>query len=168
MATDPRSPWQGVCPRDPVGHNERVSSFAAVFARTQQGWVGAEAMLAEAEHVDDVADLMREAAVESYGDPVLLLAEADDDWFAIVRLDGEQEPRAYVSTVREDGLGSLFQQLVGEIPDGDPGGDPALLEDLGLTAARLGDLGESALPSDALLPVAEETGFGEEFDRLRD
>ncbi len=151
-----------------VGHNEHVSYFAAVFAQTPQGWVGTEAVLAEAEHVDDVADLMREAAVESYGDPVVLLVEQDDDWFAVVRLDGEDEPRAFVSTVREDGLGALFQQLVGEVPDGDAAGDAALLEDLGLDPGRLSDLGERALPGDALLAVAEQAGFGEEFDRLRD
>lgn len=145
-----------------------MSYFAAVFAQTPEGWVGTEAVLAEADHVDDVADLMREAAVESYGDPVVLLIEQDDDWFAVVRLDGEEEPRAYVSTVREDKLGSLFQQLVGDVPDGDPAGDPALLEDLGLDAAQLGDLGDRALPGDALLTVAEHAGFGEEFDRLRD
>ncbi|TDD34464.1 hypothetical protein E1287_16330 [Actinomadura sp. KC06] len=145
-----------------------MSYFAAVFAQTPEGWVGAEAVIAEAEHVDDVADLMREAAVESYGDPVVLLVEQDDDWFAVVRLDGEDEPRAYISAVREDGLGSLFQQLVGEVPDGDPAGDPALLEDLGLDAKQLSDLGERALPGDALLTVAEQAGFGEEFDRLRD
>ncbi|MFI0410334.1 hypothetical protein [Actinomadura sp. 3N508] len=145
-----------------------MSHFAAVFARTPQGWVGAEAVIAEAEHVDDIADLMREAAVESYGDPVVLLVEQDDDWFAVVRLDGEDEPHAYISTVREDGLGSLFQQLVGEVPDGDAAGDPALLEDLGLDAKQLGDLGERAIPGDALLTIAEQAGFGEEFDRLRD
>ncbi|TMQ86130.1 hypothetical protein ETD83_40445, partial [Actinomadura soli] len=145
-----------------------MSYFAAVFAQTPQGWVGAEALIAEAEHVDDIADLMREAAVESYGDPVVLLVEQDDDWFAVVRLDGEDEPRAYVSAAREDGLGSLFQQLIGEVPDGDAAGDPALLEDLGLDAKQLSDLGERALPGDALLTVAEHAGFGEEFDRLRD
>ncbi|WP_067793514.1 tRNA adenosine deaminase-associated protein [Actinomadura formosensis] len=145
-----------------------MSYFAAVFARTPQGWVGAEAALAEADHVDDVADLMREAAVESYGDPVVLMVEQDDDWFAIVRLDGTDEPRAYVSTVRQDGLGSLLQQLVGEVPDGESGGDPALLEDLGLAADQLTDLGERAIPGDALLTIAEQAGFGEEFDRLRD
>lgn len=145
-----------------------VSYFAAVFARTPQGWVGAEAALTEADHVDDVADLMREAAVESYGDPVVLMVEQDDDWFAIVRLDGTDEPRAYVSTIRQDELGSLLQQLVGEVPDGESGGDPALLEDLGLAADRLTDLGERAIPGDALLTIAEQAGFGEEFDRLRD
>lgn len=151
-----------------MGHNEHVTYFAAVLAQTPEGWVGAEADLAEADHIDDVADLMREAAVESYGDPVVLLIEQDDDWFAVVRLDGQDEPRAYVSAVREDELGSLFQQLVGEIPEGDPGGDPALLEDLGLDAERLSALGERSLPGDALLAVAERAGFGEEFDRLRD
>ncbi|WP_205718246.1 hypothetical protein [Actinomadura sp. WMMA1423] len=145
-----------------------MSYFAAVFAQTPQGWVGTEAVLAEAENVDDVTDLMREAAVETYGDPVVLLAEQDDDWFAIVRLDRDDEPRAYVSAVREDGLGSLFQQLVGEVPDGDAAGEAAILEDLGVDAKRLGDLGERALPGDALLSVAEQAGFGEEFDRLRD
>ncbi|MFV2172002.1 tRNA adenosine deaminase-associated protein [Actinomadura sp. LOL_016] len=145
-----------------------MSSFAAVFARTPQGWVGTEAVLAEATDVDDVADLMREAAVESYGDPVVLLVEEDDDWFAVVRLDGQDEPRAYISTVRDDGLGALFNQLVGEVPTGEPGGEPGLLGDLGTDAAGLTDLGERALPADALLTVAERAGFGEEFDRLRD
>ncbi len=151
-----------------LGHNEHVSYFAAVFAQTPQGWVGTEAVLAEAENVDDVADLMREAAFESSGDPVLLLVEQDDDWFAIVRLDRDDEPRAYISAVREDGLGSLFQQLVGEVPEGDAAGDADLLEDFDLDAKRLGELGERALPGDALLTVAEHAGFGEEFDRLRD
>lgn len=145
-----------------------MSSFAAVFAQTPQGWVGTEAVLAEAAHVDDIADLMREAAVESYGDPVVLLVEENDDWFAVLRLDGQDEPRAYISTVREDGLGTLFHPLVGEVPDGDPGGDPGLLEDLGVDGGGLADLAERALPGDALLTVAEQAGFGEEFDRLRD
>ncbi|MFC9971859.1 hypothetical protein ACFVH6_13295 [Spirillospora sp. NPDC127200] len=145
-----------------------MSSFAAVFARTPQGWLGAEAVLAEAESVDDVADLMREAAVESYGDPVVLLIEQDDDWFAVVRLDGQDEPRAFVSTVRDDGLGVLFRQLVGDVPDGESAGDPALLADLRVPGKQLADLAESALPGDALLIVAGLAGFGDEFDRLRD
>ncbi|MFF5262590.1 hypothetical protein ACFY4C_26955 [Actinomadura viridis] len=145
-----------------------MSYFAAVFARTPQGWVGTEAMLAEAESVDDVADLMREAAVESYGDPVLLLIEQDDDWFAAVRLDADGEPRAYLSAVREEGLGGLFAALVGEVPEGDPAGDTDVLDDLGVDGKRLADLGERSLPGDALLEIAEAAGFGEEFDRLRD
>ncbi|MQY05376.1 tRNA adenosine deaminase-associated protein [Actinomadura macrotermitis] len=142
--------------------------FAAVFARTAEGWVGTEPELAEAASVDDVADQMREAAVETYGESVVLLIEQDDDWFAVLRLDGEDDPRAFVSTVRGDGLGGLLHPLVGDAPDGAAGGDPGLLEDLGVSGAQLGDLGDRALPSDALPRIAELAGFGEEFDRLRD
>ncbi|MEV5570615.1 tRNA adenosine deaminase-associated protein [Spirillospora sp. NPDC052269] len=145
-----------------------MSYFAAVFARTPQGWMGTEAALAEAESVDDVADQMREAAVESYGDAVVLLVEREDDWFAIVRLDGEDEPSAYVSAVRDDRLAGLFQPLVGDAPDGDPSGDASLLTDLGVDGGQLAELGERGLPGDALLTIAERVGFGEEFDRLRD
>ncbi|WP_026412345.1 tRNA adenosine deaminase-associated protein [Actinomadura oligospora] len=145
-----------------------MSHFAAVFARTPQGWLGTEAALAEAESVDDIADQLREAAVESYGDAVVLLAEQEDDWFAIVRLDGDDEPRAYVSAVRDDRLAALFQPLVGEAPDGDPSGDASLLTDLGVNSEQLAELGERVLPGDALLTIAERVGFGEEFDRLRD
>ncbi|RFU42610.1 hypothetical protein DZF91_05660 [Actinomadura logoneensis] len=145
-----------------------MSYFAAVFARTPQGWVGTEAALAEAESVDDIADQLREAAVESYGDSVVLLVEQEDDWFAIVRLDGDDEPRAYVSAVRDDRLAGLFQPLVGDAPDGDPSGDASLLTDLGVDGEQLGELGERSLPGDALLTIAEAAGFGEEFDRLRD
>ncbi|REE97224.1 hypothetical protein [Thermomonospora umbrina] len=143
--------------------------FAAVFARTPQGWVGAEATLDEAEVVDDITDLMREVAVETLGDPVLLLLEENDEWFAVARIDGEGEgdARAFLSTARDEGLAGLFHQLIGDTPDSDAAGDPTLLSDLGVNADHLTDLGERALPGDALLTIAEHTGFGEEFDGLR-
>ncbi|MBA9002083.1 MULTISPECIES: tRNA adenosine deaminase-associated protein [Thermomonospora] len=144
-----------------------MSYFAAAFARTPQGWVGAEATLDEAEVVDDLTDLMREVAVESIGDTVLLLVEEDDEWFGVARLDGEEDPRVYVSAIRNEGLGGLFHQLLGDVPEGEPGGDPTLLDDLGVTADHLGELGERALPADALLEIAEQAGFGEEYDDLR-
>lgn len=145
--------------------------FAAVFAQTDQGWLGTETELDEAEGIDDVTDLMREVGLETSGDPVLLLVEEDDHWFAIVRLDGEDEPRVFVSDAHAgttDGLAALLRQPVGEAAlEGDAAGDPALLEDLGLEAKQLLELSERAMPGDALLAVAEQTGFAEEFDRLR-
>jgi putative tRNA adenosine deaminase-associated protein len=120
-------------------------------------------------------DLMREAAVETSGDPVLLLVEEDDEWFAVVRLDGDDEPRAFLSdgrAGRTSGLAGIFAQfLVADTaaPD-DPDllGDLELLVDLGLDADRLTTLSERSLPGDALLTVAEQAGFADEFDRLRD
>ncbi len=148
--------------------------FAAVFAHTDAGWVGTEAELTELAIVDDLADLMREAAVETTGDPVIMLVEQDDEWFAVVRLDGEEEPRVFLSdgrAGRTSELGGLLSELVGNTEDAAdeaPDGDPSLLQDLGIEAERLSDLSERALPGDALLALAEKAGFAEEFDRLRD
>jgi putative tRNA adenosine deaminase-associated protein len=147
-----------------------VSYFAAVFARTEQGWVGAQADLADAEDADDVADLMREVALETEGDPVLLLLEEGDEWFAVMRLDGEDDPRAFVSDARAlaGRLAELIGRFVAEVPDSQVSGAAALLEDLGVEAKRLLELSDRVLPGDALLAVAEEAGFAEEFERLRD
>jgi hypothetical protein len=139
-----------------------VSNFAAIFARTAQGWLGVEAELTEVEVIDDVADLMREAAVETLGEPVLLLVEENEDWFAVLRLDGEgNDPKVYLSDTGEEGLVALLDQLAaGEAA-------PGLLSDMGLAAEELEALGERALPEDALATVAERVGFAEEFERLR-
>jgi putative tRNA adenosine deaminase-associated protein len=153
-----------------------VPYFAAVFAQTEQGWVATEADLAETEGLDDVTDLMREAAVESVGDPVLLLVEENDAWFAVLRLDGDEDPRIFMSDVtaaQGSVLGELLYELVplsdavnGKI-DGDPGGDTEVLADLGTGAEQLLDLSERAVPTDALSAVAEQAGFTEELDSLR-
>lgn len=156
-------------------HNGRVPYFAAVFAQTEAGWQGAEAELSEALGADDVVDLMREAAVETSGDPVLLLVEEEDEWFAVVRLDGDDEPRAFLSDGRAgqtSGLAGLLAQFVvadeAVSDELDILGDLELLRDLGLDAKHLTDLSERSLPGDALLAVAERAGFADEFDRLRD
>jgi putative tRNA adenosine deaminase-associated protein len=156
-----------------------VPYFAAIFAHTDNGWIGAEAELTDALGMDDIIDLLREAAVEATGDTVLLLVEEDDEWFGVVRLDGDDDPRAFLSDERAgrtSGIAALLAQFVDsatpadaeDSPDGDLLGDPELLQDLGLDAARLADLSESSLPGDALLVVAEHAGFADEFDRLRD
>jgi putative tRNA adenosine deaminase-associated protein len=151
-----------------------VPYFAAVFAQTEEGWVACEADLAESEVSDDVTDLMREVALESVGDPVLLLVEENDAWFAVVRLDGDEDPRIFVSdaaAAQGSGLGGLLFELVTEgletKVDGDPAGDPTLLDDLGVPSPRLLDLGERAVPTDALSELAEGAGFTEELDALR-
>ncbi|POM26358.1 putative tRNA adenosine deaminase-associated protein [Actinomadura rubteroloni] len=145
-----------------------MHTFAAVFARAPEGWSGAETPLDEAEDVADVADLMRGVAAETAGDPVLLLVEENDDWFGVLRMDAMGEPRAYVSAVRDDGLGALFRPLFEDVPVGSAGGDPAVLRDLGVDPVRLGDLADRALPGDPLGALAELAGFADEFDRLRD
>jgi putative tRNA adenosine deaminase-associated protein len=155
-----------------------VPYFAAVFAQTEAGWVGTEADLIEAAVMDDVSDLLREAALETAGDPVLLLVEEDDEWFAVLRLDGEEDPRVFLSDTRAcstSELAGLLYQFIGaaeEAPeggvDGAPDGDRELLVDLGMDAQGLDELSERVLPADALLIVADKAGFADEFDRLHE
>jgi putative tRNA adenosine deaminase-associated protein len=161
-----------------VRHNEQVPYFAAVFAQTEVGWVGTEAELGEAKVMDDVSDLLRESALETGGDLVVLLIEEDDEWFAVLRLDGEEDPRVFLSdarTVVTSELASLLYQFIGAgedalegAVDGAPEGDWDLLEDLGADAAELEEISERSLPTDALLIIAERAGFAEEFDRLHE
>jgi putative tRNA adenosine deaminase-associated protein len=147
-----------------------VPYFAAVFARTETGWIGADADLSEILSLDDVADLMRETAVEAMGDLVLMLVEENDTWFAVMRLDGDDDPRLFISDPeagRTSKIAALLVEPLGELSDAEPAGDMTLLDDLGTEADRLVELSERALPGDALTIVAEQAGFVDEFDRLR-
>lgn len=147
--------------------------FSVAFARSDAGWIGTEADLAEVAGVDDITDIMRETAVETAGDTVVLLIEEEDEWFAVVRLDDGDDPRVFLSDPRAtltSDLAHMLHERIGdidEVPTDEPVGDPALLEDLGIDPAQLTRLGERTLPGDALSVIAEQAGFAEEYDRLR-
>lgn len=47
------------------------------------------------ETLSDLTDLAREASVDE--DTVLVYIEQEDAWFGVVRVDGEEDPRIYVS-----------------------------------------------------------------------
>lgn len=159
-----------------------MTYFAAVFARVPEGWTGREVDMDELEHLDEVAEVMRDAA----GDEELTVAfvEEDEEWFAIVRLDGIEEPRVFISDARApvaSDLAAVVYEMAEEVaePDeggqqaravaGEPGGDADLLADLGVTAQDLLTLtvGEGLLPADVLSAVAEQLGFASELDKLR-
>ncbi|WP_211360164.1 hypothetical protein [Actinocorallia herbida] len=148
--------------------------FAAVFAQTDSGWLATEADLAESEQPSDVTDLLREASLEASGELVLLLVEDNDAWFGVVRLDGEEDPRVFVSdasAAKGGGLGGLLLDLVTDgleaKADGDPVGDPTVLGDLGTGEERLLGLSDRAVPTDAIEEIAEKGGFADELDSLR-
>jgi putative tRNA adenosine deaminase-associated protein len=75
-----------------------VSHFAALAARTDDGWHSTEVEIDDLADIDEVADVMRDASVDD--GPVLLFVEEDDEWFAIVRVDGVGEPRTFISDAR--------------------------------------------------------------------
>ncbi|WP_435599552.1 tRNA adenosine deaminase-associated protein [Streptomyces anulatus] len=69
--------------------------FAALLARTEDGWEASDTELDDVETLSDLTDLAREASVDE--DTVLVYIEQEDAWFGVVRVDGEEDPRIYVS-----------------------------------------------------------------------
>ena len=72
-----------------------MAYFAALLARTEDGWDVSETELDDVETLADLADLAREAAADE--ETVLVFIEQEDVWFAVVRVDGEEDPRIFVS-----------------------------------------------------------------------
>lgn len=72
-----------------------VSYFTAVIATDAWGWRARDVSVEEAEDLDDLVDRLRAVAVADA--PVLAIVEREDDWFALVRVDGEEDPRLFVS-----------------------------------------------------------------------
>ncbi|MFH8444758.1 hypothetical protein ACH4D3_26490 [Streptomyces sp. NPDC018026] len=99
--------------------------FAALLARTEDGWEASDTELDDVETLSDLADLARESSPDE--DTVLVLIEQEDAWFGVVRVDGEEDPRIYVSDAAAAARSSygeilLTDELLGREP-GDDGDD---------------------------------------------
>ena len=97
-----------------------MAYFAAVLARTEDGWDVSETELDSVETLADLADLAREAAQDD--NTVLVFIEQEDAWFAVVRVDGEEDPRIFVSDAAAAARSSygdvvLTEELVGRAGD---------------------------------------------------
>jgi putative tRNA adenosine deaminase-associated protein len=169
-----------------------VSYFAAVLARRGGDWAGTEIDLADVEDLDGVVDVMRVAVGEDV-DTALLLFEENDEWFAVVRVDDDTDPRVFVSdgrVVETSTIGALLGEAAAVQDDddddeegddsedeeendvrtaGDPIGDADVLADLGTSADRLLKLcaEEGQLPADILSAVCETAGCLEPLEQLR-
>ncbi len=94
--------------------------FAALLARTEDGWEASDTELDDVETLTDLADLAREATADE--ETVLVLIEQEDAWFGVVRVDGEDDPRIYVSDASAAARSSygeilLTDELLGRDPD---------------------------------------------------
>lgn len=102
--------------------------FAALLARTEDGWKASDTELDDVETLSDLTDLAREATVDD--DTVIVFIEQEDAWFGLVRVDGEEDPRIYVSDAVAAARSSygeilLTDELLGRDPE-----DPDALEEL--------------------------------------
>jgi putative tRNA adenosine deaminase-associated protein len=169
-----------------------VTYAAAALARVDATWYGDELELDDVEDLDGVVELLREVVGDD-AKTALLFVEEDDEWFAVLRVDADGEPRVFVSDARviaSSDTAALFAEAAVEVTvdedddaaddedsesddgtraDGDPTGDPTLLADLGTPAARLLELcaEEGQLPSDVISTLCEAAGCLDVLEKLR-
>lgn len=93
-----------------------MSHFAAMIVRTDSRWKGADADDVDLDNVDDIeqiVEIVRDASVDD--SPVVMFVEEDDEWFAIVRVDGNDEPRIFISDARVVAASDLAMTLFGDL-----------------------------------------------------
>ncbi|MET8507401.1 hypothetical protein ABZV60_22500 [Streptomyces sp. NPDC004787] len=100
--------------------------FAALLARTEDGWEASDIELDNVETLADLADLARESAADD-GETVIVFIEQEDAWFGLVRVDGEDDPRVFVSNAAAAARSSYGEILTSELL-GDDDRDGALDE----------------------------------------
>ena len=146
--------------------------FTAVLARSGRSWAVHDLEVEGTADLKDLAVDLREAGGGS-DEPVVLLVEREDAWWAVVRVDGEEDPRVFVSDVAEVAASTYAELLDVGVEDEDPapgtcGGDLDVLADLGTAPEQLQEMcEEQLLPMDALATVAEHAGFADILDALR-
>ncbi|MGN6243488.1 MAG: tRNA adenosine deaminase-associated protein [Motilibacteraceae bacterium] len=127
-----------------------MAYFTAVLARDGADW---QACDVEAEETDDLGELsgrLRGAAVDD--GTVLLLLEREDSWFAIVRVDGDDDPRVFVSDL-EAALASPYADALG-------------LEELEAVGALAADLDEPRPVASSSAASASGGGFEEDVEDI--
>ena len=160
--------------------------FAVALARSADGWSAQEVDLAEIDDLETLAEHLREFAGEGEG-PSLLLFEEDDEYVAVVRVDGGagglDEPRVFLSDERAVQASEVAAMLwedaapagpteddEAQRPVAQPVGDAALLSDFGTSADELLELcaEEGLLPDDVLTAVCERAGCADALERVRE
>jgi putative tRNA adenosine deaminase-associated protein len=85
-----------------------VAYFTAVIARSGRGWKARDVEVDDANSLDELTDALRSASIDDQ--PVVAVIEHEDEWFALVRVDSEEEPRLFVSD-----LGASSHSHYGEL-----------------------------------------------------
>ena len=173
-----------------------MTYFAAALARRGSGWTGEEIALDDVEDLDGVVDSVRQAVGDD-AETALMLFEENDEWFGVVRIDEDGDPRVFVSdgrVVETSQVGGILGEAATVDDDdpvdvdddedgdddeeeeeairaaGDPIGDPELLADLGVPGDKLLALcaEEGQLPADILSALCESAGCLDALEALRE
>ncbi|MFF8960378.1 hypothetical protein [Streptomyces sp. NPDC014894] len=127
--------------------------FAALLARTQDGWQASDTELDNVENLSDLADLARAASLDE--DTVLLFVEQEDSWFGLVRVEGEEDPRIFVSDAAAAARSSYGEILTDELLGRDAGDPADELDALDLDGTEDGEPAGNDENDDGTDPAAE-------------
>ncbi|MFJ8696959.1 tRNA adenosine deaminase-associated protein [Streptomyces roseolilacinus] len=135
--------------------------FAALLTLTEDGWVASDTELDDVETLADLTDLAREASPDA--DTVLVFIEQEDAWFGIVRVEGEDDPRIFVSDGAAAARSSYGEILTRELLGDDPADETADLDALDLDGTEDGEPDDTEEETEA---VAETVPAAPVGDRL--
>src|SRR3954469_9210228 len=133
-----------------------VAYFTAVIARSGATWRARDVEVDDASTLEELTDALRSVSVGD--EPVLAVIEHEDEWFALVRVDGDEEPRLFVSDLGAAGI-SPYGPLLAPAADVDSAEDvavPSAGEDAGGGDDESGD-GGAGEPK--IAACAGETGL---------
>jgi putative tRNA adenosine deaminase-associated protein len=111
--------------------------LAALLARTEDGWEASDTEIDDVETLSDLIELAREASVDD--DTVIVFIEQEDAWFGLLRVEGEDDPRIYVSDGAAAARSSYGEILTKELLGDDQDDDTADLDALDLDGTEDGE-----------------------------
>jgi putative tRNA adenosine deaminase-associated protein len=138
-----------------------VSYFTAVLARHGRGWRVLDLDVDDAEDLDELAELVRNALPGA--GPGLAIIEREDSWFALVRVDDDGEPRPFVSDLRES-LRSRYAVVLESAADIDIPADLDGLADVPVDD----DEADDDVAVDGLTSAATDSGDESADDEITD
>jgi putative tRNA adenosine deaminase-associated protein len=158
--------------------------FAAALVQSPSGWTAREIDMDAIEDLDSLVELLRDHAD---GGTAVFFLEEDDEYLAIVRVDGDNDPRTFISDDRAIGTSAraalLMEDVVppeeaepddeddeGTRADAEVAGDADIVASFGVPAERLVELcsTEGMLPADIVTAICEKAGCGDVLDDVRE
>lgn len=146
-----------------------VAYFAALLARSADRWTARDADLDQIEDVAGLVEFMREVPEddedEEEPETSVLLLEQEDVWFAVIRLDADEDPRLFVSDMAAVSRSAYADLLLsGDLlpvgPDGRPAQQPV--------AAAVGAVGLDDVGAGGIDDALDDDGEADEVDEAED
>ncbi len=156
--------------------------FAAALSQSNDAWSSREIEMESVEDLDSLVELLRDLAD---GGTVLFFLEEDDEYVAIVRIDGDADPRTFISDDRAVATSTLAALVMEDVPPEEPepnedddegtrpdaevAGDTEIVASFGTPAKKLINLcaTEGMLPGDIVTAICEAAGCVDAIDEIR-